>query len=625
MIKTISLLLLSLPAFAALTTSGTGTIAADGVTVTINMNDASLSGSPTGCFSFTGNIESTVYNTRFTPTSITLTGGAGVQVVSGYPLFKSSGGTAYTTSVVVAASGTCALTGGTVGNTGSGSTSSALTNNSEWYPGCDVHYSGNLRYQGGSGCGTDGNGYPSTPSWISTTGGIDIPVTSTTGTISVFTVTYPENGMTLRIDGAISSRQTYAPISGNYGPVVTWSGLDTGAHTFTLTFTDSNSQYFGLQGLRVSGASYSGALPAARPIITACGASYVNLNGGGGATYNIDDSDFGLLYQALGVITQGTSYAGQPLYTTLRGSCPGGSMTPANGTSPVLGFMEPDTNDWTSVSFANVQAASQTVVTNIMAAAHPPARLFFLQPFLVFGGGSGSCSALTDAQCAATYGAAYAAGVAAAANANTTFIPTTALASGAPPWMDNVTNPAPCGDSSARYPGSPTLTSGGDKLNLHPCPGTVFGDTGFGKLANRMAPIVAGIVSGVSFTVSGPSTGTTGSPSTTFTVSLCGTVTACLFEDPITVTSTNGGDQICIIGGACGVGSVAGGSGLGAHAFGFTIQAVSAGARTINWSGLAAGWVPPSGLTYTASGTAAGSPPSTGFPFLIAKVFRRKR
>jgi hypothetical protein len=274
-------------------------------------------------------------------------------------------------------------------------------------------------------------------------------------------------------------------------------------------------------------------------------------------------------------------------------------MVLGGGATPLVGLMEPDPNDITNnVSLANVQSAAQTVVTNIMANAHPPTKLLFLGLMPGTYGNSGACNGLSTAACYAAYTSAEAAGVTAAANANTTFVHTQQLASGAPDWFSAATN-----TNCAASPGTGT---GGTIDGTHPCPSTAVGQLGYGQIANRLAPVLLAATGTASFTISGgASSGNQYTPSTAFTVTLGGAGTT--WVDVVKISSTVASDTICIVSSVCGQGSVTLPASWGTQTFSFTVRPITTGARTISYGSLADGWLAPSSNSYTSTSVITGT------------------
>jgi hypothetical protein len=465
------------------------------------------------------------------------------------------------------------------GSTGGAAASSVTaTNASDYYAGGDAHWSGLLTYQGSPLIATDGNGYPNTLQFNGTNGSLDFNVSSSSGSIAVWSFQF-NGAISLYVDGTVASR---VPLASGTVYAETLFSTGTGAHSYRVVETGTGTGFPFVEAFRCPSCSFA-TQPAVRPIISVCGASIVDVSGGGSATSNGDQTNWGLL-QSVGFTDQGSSASGQTLYTYLRDHCPG-EMATGGGATPLIGWMEPDPNDIVADnSLANVQAAAQTVVTNILANATPPAILYVSGYYSATYDNSGVCTGLSAPQCAALYNSAIAAGVAAVGSAKTVFIHTQSLTSGAPDWINS--NSACTGTNDTQE-------------GVHPCAATSIGAPGFGKIANRQAPLFLGQTLGSSFSVSGPTTGVQYSVSSPFTSTIGGSASGVTWMDIVTVHSSVSSDQICIVGGSCGTGSVATPGGLGASAFQYTIDAVVTGAHTISYTSLPDGWVAPANTAIT--------------------------
>jgi hypothetical protein len=584
--KIILLLLFYIPSLYGALTISSGSISTDGYTVTIIMNDSVLSGSTTNCFVFTGNIS--VTNTTLTPTSVTLTGGAGITIVSSFPLFQSTGGVPYTTAITVNNSGTCALMGGTQGNTGSGSTSPTLTNNSTWYAAGDSFYTSKITPQGAPLNAADGNGYLNTFQWTSSLGGVDFHVISSNGIISVWVFSFGNPFVSLYQDGILVSRiQSFHVGTGYYG-MAQWTGLDTGNHVFSFVNTDAGAPVaaYGLPAISIPGAVYT-TLPTVKTTITACGASWVNISGEGSATHDSTQGTFGLMDTAIGIVTQGAGESGVPLYPALAADCPSKFILP-NNTSAPLAIMEPDSNDiFTQVALVNVQSAAQTVVTNTMASAHPPTKLLYVLPWSTAGivpMAGAVCATFTASQCLIAYQNAMIAGVTAAANPNTIIINGYNLSSGAPNWYNDISNIC----------GTITLPDIDSIAINHPCAATALNNPGFGKSANRLTPVIAAQLGNTSWSVSGS---TSGGHSLTLTLTLAN---GAIWYDPITYTSSISSDTICLAS-TCSTGSVTLAPSVGTNTVNLTVAGAD-GIHILTPSNLPNGWIAPSATMVTLMG-----------------------
>jgi hypothetical protein len=260
-------------------------------------------------------------------------------------------------------------------------------------------------------------------------------------------------------------------------------------------------------------------------------------------------------------------------------------MISYNSTAPSFGILEPDSNDINYlVPLATYTSAVSSCINAIMGSAHPPGKLFVTgmiqQPSNYNTGGP--CSGLTQLQCYSAYNQAMYNGVT-AASYPATFIPVFGCSgtyasgclsqSGVNDWLN----------ANIGCTGSQDLNA-----SSHPCPATALGQPGYGKYANRLAPIVAGQVLGHSFTAA--------ASGNTVTVTMPSGVT--LF-DQITATSSNSGDSICWAGASCISQSAASPVNPGTNTVSFTVTSHSAHTSTISYSGIAAGWVAPSSTSVT--------------------------
>lgn len=126
--------------------------------------------------------------------------------------------------------------------------------------------------------------------------------------------------------------------------------------------------------------------------------------------------------------------------------------------------------------------------------------------------------------------------------------------------------------------------------------------TGYGVIASIASPVISGTLTILTYTGTGPAVSTVGSDSTAFTVTLAESQTV-LGSQPWTVTSSNGADTLTPSVGSPGVGAVTVTPVLGQTGFTFTLNAATAGARTITFTN-AQGWTNPAPLTLTANAPA---------------------
>ena len=124
---------------------------------------------------------------------------------------------------------------------------------------------------------------------------------------------------------------------------------------------------------------------------------------------------------------------------------------------------------------------------------------------------------------------------------------------------------------------------------------------GYAKIANREIPIVNGYENGSSFSVSGPSSGTSGVASTNFTVTLPGGATFTGDQSVTIRDGGNGGTFTPSVGSATTTSAVTVTPTNGATSFTFTYTPASSGTKTISFIDGQNAWVDPTSLTYTVS------------------------
>jgi hypothetical protein len=571
-----ALFLLAFPAWATYTVSS-ATVQAVGYQIVANVSSPFVSGSAAGCFSISGGA-STQSNVV---SSVTWTSGSAPVINLTGPVYAPD---TVTVNLLVG----CAVV--TSAGVALGSSVTA-TNSSGYYAASSAHWTG-CTVQGSAATGTDGNGYPQSLTWNSPTGSMDCNLTSSGGTIYLWMLQL-NNAITMLVDNVISSRNVLS--SGGTYAETSFSGLDTGAHTFSMRQSSASSTWQAaiINAIRIPSAVQA-TTPAGSILAGACGPSTTDMTGSGSATNNVDQTDKGILGQALGVTFQGRSFSGQNLFTTLRDSCPAG-IVPGGGGTETFAFLENlAANDAiTNVSLANDTSAAQTLVTNTMANAHPPAKLF-VEPILPgpnYVNAGGTCSGLTATQCWALYSAAVDTGVTAAANANTTLVHTTALPNGGPPWLSQVV--------SASGTCAADTTSDWQSDGLHPCPATQLATQGYGKVANRMVPIINGVTLGHSFTAAA----TAGYGCSTVALAIPGGSTATgnpKWADVLTATSSNTSDSVIFS--AAGSTQSAHSATLVGNAGTNTVQASvcgPTGIRNVTYSNAAEGWVVPAPTSVT--------------------------
>lgn len=574
------LLALASPALASFAVSS-ATVPAGGIALSVVNSSAYVSGSPSACYSVSG----AATGQANTIASVAWSSGTTATVTLNAPVYAPD-------TLTVSLLAGCGVTT----SAGAASASSVTaTNNSLYYAAGDAHWSGKIRNQGSPANVTDGNGYVHSILFNSANGSQDFAAQLGGSTLSVWSIPYG-NAITLWIDGVINSRVALG--GGTTYVQTSFTGLDTTAsHTYRMeqSGTGSGFQTAGLAAINIPAGTTFGSVPAARPVVTGCGSSAWDMVGGGSATPNADQTHWGLLSAAYGITFQGYSYAGHCLGTggscsapSLASTCPA-NVVPYTAVSPALEIFQPDSNDLTySNTLANFQSAAQTAVTNTMGNAAPPARLFVVAPNITANsnGTIGNC-ATSAAACYASYTTSLAAGVAAAANANTTFVHTVSLPNGGPDWLNSACSP----------------TSGADLQSdcLHPLAATAFANPGYGKFANRYAPIVSGVQNGYSFTA----TGTNGNGCALVTMAIPGgnaTVGYPTFQDTLTLTSSVSGDVLAFLSPATGSGT--GSAALGNNAGANSIQAQvcgAAGLRMISFANLPEAWVAPANVSLTIS------------------------
>jgi hypothetical protein len=569
-------------------TLSSASVGSDGMSFTVLTNSSTtLTGSTSGCFTTSGGS-----NALFTQIDAATVSGTSITVVTDGPAYHGE-----TVRVALVANPTCALSGST-GNAAAGTVTA--TNGSDYYPCGDAHWTGLLTFQGSVSIQNDGRGNPNVCTFTSANASIDMHLASSSGTIAVWTFNFGA-ALSLIVDGAITSRSVLST-----GTVYSETAftVDPGNHVFRIAQSGSSVTYPYFEAVRCPGCTFL-TPPAVRPIFGECGSSVVDIVGdpsGGSATTNADQTHYALLGAAFGATAQGFSSAGQNLFTTLRDTCPS-AMQPLGGAHPVFSFMEPDSNDVAhSVALSDYQSAGQTTTTNIMAAAAHPVKLFWLSPNISANSNTsiGNCPVSVRA-CYASYTAALAAGVAAAADPNTVFVHTVALPNGGPDRLNSACFPTANADMQSDC--------------NHPNAATAMGQPGYGKFANREAPIAAGQFLGQSFVVTGPTTDRIGGVSTPFTSTIGGAAASATWMDIVTVSSSESSDRLCIVGGACATGSISLPASLGLSAWQFTVGTSTEGARTLSFSNMPEGWIAPPALTLTATAS-----PNTSHGLLMGRL-----
>jgi hypothetical protein len=447
------------------------------------------------------------------------------------------------------------------GNTPTGQSGFAVTNNSEWLATAGPSLAGKYQAEGSN---SSASAYYYQVNFLSADGCYRIKAAASQ--IDLFAFNY-SNHWVLRQDGATIRDWGQGATS------TTWSeqGLVTGlSGTHEYDFCAINPQnngfhYASLGRIRVTGTF--GSQPAAKPMIAAVGDSITALYGPQAVT----DSTTGDLYQVAKAFGYADQFAGSAGATVCTGGNSIQSLTPDmafSGSFP-LAFMAGSSgyNDHSAGTTASALGACwNTLLTQMDNLGNPPTHI-------VVGGMLSFVTPIDP-----SYDAAIAAAV--ANHPRACFVPRVN-------WIDtNVWN----GTSGDRQ---------SDQLHIH---GSSSG-TGYAKVANRELPVAAGYLSGASFTVTGgAASGPVTATSPAFTVALPGGAT---FADPVTVTSSGANDMICIVGGACGTGSATLPANWGSNTFQYTIAPSSVGSRAISYTALADCWTAPAPTTFTSTGTAA--------------------
>lgn len=581
--KLLLVLLSAWPCAATLTISSATMPTADGRAFNVVMSSAYVSGATTGCFTFSGGSATPVNAAAATAVWTT---GTTATVTTAAPFYVGD-----VPVVSLVASPTCGL----IGAGGIAATSNATaTNNSDYRAAGDAFWATRIRYQGSPSNATDGNGYPHAINFASPTGSMDFAL-STGGTACVWMIQY-DNAVSLYTAGVVVSRTALASAT-TYTEVCNTVGIA----TQSLTQSSSVSHYGGGPGPSQATAGFTAfrctscvftTLPAANPVIAAIGASYVDLTDGGGATPNVDRNEYGLLKAVMGVTVQGHSQSGVAFCPVTAGHISftaAADMGLAGGATPILGKMEPDPNDIISGVTQSVYTACITTAINaIMASATAPPHLLVWGMYPINFTGSQCASG-----CTTLYNGWMKTGVANAANANVIYIDTSALPNGGADWIDGLETNSGC--NTVPNTGTGDLIATPDPSANHPCPATAVGQLGYGKMANREIPLIAGFINGSSWTVSGTTSGTV---IVNLTLTLPNSAT---WFDRVTYTSSNVLDTVCL-GASCGTGSATLPASQGANTVPLTITSNTAGSRTLTPSAAPAGWQLPTATTISLSG-----------------------
>ncbi len=551
------------PGFATFQISN-ASLLADG-TVSVTMNGTYTSGSTASCFVISAG--TTAANGA--ATSVVASGGSvTVTLSANAPLYGEQ-----SPVVSLAAAPTCLMIGsaGAAASSSSTMTTNTAANVSEWHSAGGSPMSTYARLDGSPAIGDQfGLGYASMVTWNSANGYLSVNVANATA-IHIW-AWHGNNAWCAQQDGVnIGTRQT-SDASSAMSDFTLATGLS-GTHLYRIFGCAGASAFQNVMvpAVRFVGGTLTGSIPVAKFIIGACGDSIV---GSGSAPDDSRTVDWWLNSIVGGYSAQ--------IYTASGALVSGGGLSVAcgpksllmGGSAPDLWVLEGGVNDQRGSVATGVgstfRVAMASMISTLQGNGVPPSHI------LVRG-------LLPNTATNAVNRSDYVTDQAAAASAaGVGFYHTDG-------WIDpTVSGACPNDTSDGLHPnGATSLASG----------------CGYAKIANRQAPIFYGILNGHSFTVSGPSTSVSGSPSATFTATIVDpAVSGPTWQDIVTITSTNGSDQICVSGGSCGTGSVTNPGGLGTATFGFTVNAATAAARTISFgTSLPDGWVAPANLTLTSS------------------------
>lgn len=553
------LLLFALPAYAALNITS-ATLDVTGFIVTASFNGNTLTGSTAGCFTLSGG------NTNSdTISAAVISGGATTVVIT--PAAPLYGAQTITVSLLTAPG--CAL----VGSTGVAAPSSVTaTNSSEWQAASGAPMSTYAQYDGSPAFGDQfGEGYPNMVSWNSALGSIRVNVANASAVhIWAFNAS---NFYCAQQDGVdIGTRQSTSG-SSVFSDITLASGLS-GTHLYRALGCSGSVGFQNvlIAAVRFVGGTLTGSVPVALPTVGACGDSIVGSGSGPDDSRTVD--------WWLDSINNG--YASQ-ISTQSGALVSGGGLDVACVTRSVLfGGAQPDV--WVLEGGVNDQRnsvatgpgstfrnAMSTMITGVQGNAHPPKVLLVRGILPNLDANNVNLPNYVADQAAA------------AASAGVCLYHTSSLASGAPDWINPTTSEAACNSQS--YPPIPTQ----DTLtgNLHPCAATTLAEMGYGKIANREAPIFAGYTAGQSFTPT-----VTNGVDARISLTLPGVAT---WVDPVTATSSNATDYLCF-GSTCGTHTVTMPVSAGASVQTLVVNG-SAGSRTITWSGAADCWTAPAPTT----------------------------
>lgn len=565
--KSLILLFLgSLSSFAAASlrisaTSPSFTVARDGVTITVPIAGASGALSPTS--GITGLCAYDMQAGSGNPYAISSTTASAdtVTIVLTLPV----NGPTYDAVSVSLGMGPCGVASNLTdasGNTPSatGNTGIAPTkNNSTWIPAGVSPF----RVQGGAVINS--NPYPQDAAFISSDGYVEFNCTCTEINVAGFQFL---NHWILTQDGAGNT-----PIHdwGTQPSTTSWAVLGavtglSGTHTYQIvqisTFTPVGVGSSGqiLKSIQITGTL--GSQPAARPVIVEVGDSVAQPGGSQQITDSRLDHDFLSAY-ALGAVDQHPGWSGYEICCgQLEALGPANTVASALGSTPVVAFLEGGGNDGGArIPLGTFRAAVDAMIARIQANSPPPSNIIFV--------GMGSCCVSGNLSYPT-----YTAEIQASAAAHGILYTDTSL------WLAH------------------NVGRQSDGVHLAAAGEAVF--------ANRYIPIKAGYLLGSSYTMTGPSSGASGSPSTNFTVSLQGGATFATDTDSVcrqTIRLSDGGNGGIFTPqfGSPGTGSLTvSPCSTRANSWTFTYTPASGGAKTITaTSATPLLWHDPAPLTYT--------------------------
>ncbi len=458
------------------------------------------------------------------------------------------------------------------GNTPTGQSSFTITTNSStWYAAGGSTALASSRIQGGI---VTAAVYQQEGQWNSADGFYEFGGTCTAIDIVPFLFNsrwiLQQDGTDIH-DWGVNSAVTH------YAPQGLVSGLS-GAHIYRIIQIDNlnvppaPSPATLLRSIRCVGSL--GTRPAARLIIAANGDS-ITVPAGSDATTDDRYSHFWGSTEAIGgSVIQHSGSSGQQVCGGGGIAADAASRVSNLGGTPLLALLQGGNNDHTAgTSAGTFRGCWDTLLTNTNGVGSPPTTIisFGILPCCVSGNIDYSAyNAQIAASCAAV--------------GNCTYVDTGL-------WL--------------------AFNAGKQSDGIHLSFGAPF-CTDFTKgenvFCNRFIPITAAAALGSSYTLSGPSTGTVGSPSTNFTVTLQGGAQFVLDSDSVgrqTITCADGsqGGTFTPSVGSPGTSTVDITQTTGST-FTFTYNAASTGAKTISCTPKAVsgtqGWVAPANLTYTA-------------------------